>query len=71
MSKTHFKIVGVDYRDHGQSEFDHSHQSACGYARDKVSTNGDYVDCFYCLRSEAMKHYHRINQAGTDSSGCV
>jgi len=70
MSKTHLKIEGVDARSLGQSDFNHSHQSACGYVRDNVTTNEDQVDCFYCLRSEEMKHYHKINGTLTDSQGC-
>lgn len=68
--KTHLKIVGVDCRNMGQSEYDFTHQTACGYVRDNVTTNEDDVDCKLCLRSEEMKHYHQINSALTDSQGC-
>lgn len=68
--KTHYKVTGVDCRDGGQTEFEYSHQTACGYVRDNVTTNGDYVDCELCLKSEAMKHYHQINNTFTDSQGC-
>lgn len=70
MAKTHLKVKGVDCRGHGQTEFEHSHQTACGFVRNNVTTNMDKVDCFYCLRSEEMKHYHQINGTLTDSQGC-
>ncbi|WP_028471326.1 hypothetical protein [Neptunomonas japonica] len=70
MAKKHFKVIGVDCRNQGQTEFEYSHQAACGYVRKEVTTDGDQVDCFYCLRSEGMKHYHQINAALTDSQGC-
>ena len=61
MSKTHYKIDGINARSRGQTEFERTHQAACGYVRDNVTTNGDYVDCKLCLRSEEMKRYHQIN----------
>jgi len=70
MAKTHLKITGADCRDRGQTEYEYTHQAACGYVRDEVTENGDYVDCCYCLRSNEMKHYHQINSALTDSQGC-
>ena len=70
MSKTHLKIAGVDCRTQGQTEHEHSHQAACGYIRDNVTTNMDAVDCYYCLRSDEMKHYHQLNDTFTDSQGC-
>ena len=68
-SKTHFKILGVDARKSGQSEFEYTHQAACGYVRDIVTTDGDHVDCELCLSSKEMEHYHQINSCLTDSSG--
>lgn len=70
MSKTHLKIVGVDCRIMCQSWFDYTHQTACGYVRDSVTENMDLVDCYYCLRSKEMKHYHQINNTLCDSQGC-
>lgn len=68
--KTHYKIEGVDARHLGQSEFEYTHQSACGYVRDNVSEDGDMVDCKLCLKSKEMELYHRINKTFTDFSGC-
>lgn len=70
MPKTHLKITGVDARDCGQTEFEYTHQTACGYVRDNVTRNMDKVDCRLCLRSEEMKHYHQINKTLSDSQGC-
>lgn len=70
MSKTHYKVHGVDARNLGQTEFEYTHQTACGYVRDNVTTNGDHVDCKLCLRSEDMKHYHQTNGTFSDSQGC-
>ncbi len=61
MNKTHLKIICVDHGTQGKTEFNNSHRAACGYVRDKVSIDGDAVDCKLCLRSEHMKHYHQIN----------
>lgn len=70
MSKTHYKVPGIDARSLGQTEFQYSHQAACGYVRDNVTTNGDLVDCKLCLRSDDMRHYRRIDDTFTDSKGC-
>jgi hypothetical protein len=55
MPKCHLKVTGVDARNHGQTEYEYNHQTACGYVRDNVTTNKVKVDCFYCKRSEEMK----------------
>ena len=71
MLKTHYKVRGVDARTRGQSQYDYDHQTACGYVRDRVSEDGDSVDCKLCLRSEDMNLYHHINGSFSDSSGCI
>lgn len=69
--KTHFKITGVDCRkSHTQTEFEYSHQTACGYVRDKVTESGVLVDCKHCLRSVHMEIYHKLNDTFSDSQGC-
>ncbi|CAH1598981.1 hypothetical protein FWP33_18750 [Vibrio parahaemolyticus] len=70
MAKTHLKITGVDARNSGQTQFEYTHQTACGYVRNQVTTNMDNVDCFYCLRSKEMEHYHQINGSLSDGQGC-
>ena len=70
MAKTHLKVSGVDYRDHGQTEHEYTHQSACGYVRKQVTNNEDSVDCFYCLGSHYMDHYNAVNETFSDSQGC-
>ncbi|MDH0450897.1 hypothetical protein [Shewanella sp. GD04112] len=70
MAKTHLKIIGVDRRSQGQSQFEHDHQTACGFVRVQVTSNMDQVDCLFCLRSKEMLHYHQINNSLTDSQGC-
>ncbi len=54
MKKVHLKILGVDARDAGQTEYEHSHQSACGYVRNNVTRDTSKVDCFFCKRTEAF-----------------
>ncbi|MBT2909681.1 hypothetical protein PL84_03675 [Vibrio anguillarum] len=70
MAKTHLKVKGIDARNSGQTQYEYEHQTACGYVRDNVTRDMDSVDCFYCLRSEEMRHYHQINKGFTDSQGC-
>lgn len=70
MSKTHLKVSGVDCREQGQTEYEYEHQAACGYVRDEVTSNGDNVDCKWCLNSIHMVHYHAINKTFADSQGC-
>ncbi len=70
MAKTHYKIHGNDRREQGQSEHEYSHQTACGYVRDSVTTNGDEVDCKWCISSIHMAHYHAINKTFSGSQGC-
>ena len=68
MGKTHLRVPGVDYRNMGQSEHEYTHQTACNYVRDNVTTNIDAVDCKLCLKSESMKHYHQINSTHDEPS---
>jgi len=70
MVKTHLRVDRPDYKYMGQTLYEFRHQSACGYVRKNVTRSQDAVDCFYCLRSEEMKHYHLINKTLTDSQGC-
>ncbi|HHE0459689.1 TPA: hypothetical protein ACN331_002526 [Vibrio parahaemolyticus] len=67
MAKTHLNVPGVDARDSGQTQFEFTHQTACGFVREQVTTNKDSVDCFYCLRSEEMKHHFQLNKTVSDS----
>lgn len=69
MTKTHLKITGVGCRDQGRTDFEYSHQTACGYVRDDVSDNGADVNCNYCLNSVQMVDYHAINKTLTDLQG--
>jgi hypothetical protein len=64
MKKTHFQIIGVDFHKSGKTEYKYTHQTACGYVRDDVTSNGDNVDCELCLKSIHMVHYHAINESG-------
>jgi len=68
--KTHLKVSGIDCRKQGQTEHEYTHQTACGYVRDKITRDGDKVDCKFCLNSIHMVHYHAINKTMTDSQGC-
>ena len=70
MLKTHYKVAGVDARNQGQTEYEYANQTACGYVRDNVTTDGDGVDCKQCLNSIHMIHYHELNKTLTDSQGC-
>lgn len=53
MAKVHLRVLGVDKRNEGQTDFEHQHQSACGYVRNNVTTKYFEVTCLYCKRSEA------------------
>ena len=66
MAKTHFKIIGVDCRKQGQTEFEYLHQTACGYVRNNVTQDGDRVDCKLCINSVHMNNYYAINKTMTD-----
>ena len=70
MPKTHLRVAGVDCRNQGQTEHEYTHQAACGYVRNNVTTAEDLVDCFYCRNSIHMVHYHAVNKSLTDSQGC-
>ena len=47
--KKHLKILGVDYRDEGQTQFEYNHQSLCGYVRKNVTRDAVLVTCKKCL----------------------
>lgn len=69
MVKTHLRVSGTDCRDTGQTEYEYTHQAACGYVRDSVTRNKDLVGCFYCLNSIHMVHYHALNKTLSDEQG--
>ncbi len=50
MLKTHFRILGVDCTYQGQTWYEHTHQTACGYVRNKVTFIPDKVTCKICIR---------------------
>ena len=71
MSKVHIRHRAVDYRHMSQTQYEYDHQTGCGYVRENVTYDGDFVTCKLCLKSDAMEHYRQINQAFSDSSGCI
>jgi len=46
----HKRVVGINYRDQGQTEYEYQHTSLCGYVRKNVSFDDKEVTCFYCKR---------------------
>ena len=64
MSKTHLRVSGVDKRNQGQTEFEFTHQSACGYVRDKITVNHWEVDCFYCKRTKEFDELENYDGEG-------
>ena len=54
MAKTHKFKQGTDYRDMGQTEYEYTHTSACGYVRDNLTSKDNEVTCKICLRE--IKH---------------
>ena len=61
MSKVHLKVRGVDCRGQGQSEYEYTHQSACGYVREEVRVMEHEVTCKFCLslikKDDVNKYY--------------
>ena len=45
----HLQVPGVDYRKHGQTNYEFEHQAACGYVRKYVTRDKKIVECKYCL----------------------
>ena len=54
MSMTHLKTIGVDARDQGQTDFEYSHQTVCGYVRDNVTTDRKEVTCWFCCKAKEI-----------------
>ncbi len=48
--KIHFKVVGFDHRNNGQSEYYFNNQAACGFAGVTVTKDKAEVDCKLCNR---------------------
>lgn len=59
--KTHLMVLGVDCRNMGQTEYEYTHQAACGYVRENVTRNKHSVDCKICINSEAYKNALKFN----------
>lgn len=52
MTKIHLRVDGVDCRKQGQTEHEFTHQAACGYVRDNITTNFFEVTCFFCKKTK-------------------
>lgn len=48
--KTHYKHMGIDYRDLGQTDHEYNNSTKCGFVRNEVTYNIDEVDCKLCWR---------------------
>lgn len=46
----HYKTLGRDFRNAGQSNYEYSHQTMCGFVRDDLTKNPVKVTCKLCLR---------------------
>ncbi len=55
MAKVHLRVDGVDCRNQGQTEYEYTHQAACGYVRANITAEYPDVTCFYCRRSETFQ----------------
>jgi len=49
MSKVHMFEYGADHRSIGQTEFEFTHTTKCGYVRDEVTRRDTEVTCKICL----------------------
>jgi|TARA_B110000196_G_scaffold319835_1_gene339201 hypothetical protein len=68
MNKTHLKVLGVDARNAGQTDFEYHHQSACGYVRDKVTRNIKQVTCIFCRRTDEFELIHQATITQSEKS---
>ncbi|EGR2227298.1 hypothetical protein QX249_11785 [Vibrio parahaemolyticus] len=48
--KRHCEAAWREVTDNGADIKIATHQTACGFVRDKVTSNKDEVNCFYCRR---------------------
>ena len=48
--RTHKRVIGEDYREAGQTDFEYDHTALCGHVRADVTFDDDRVDCRICLR---------------------
>ena len=51
--KRHKRVLGPDCRSQGQTEFEYSHTTACGYVRVIVTLKDTEVTCAHCKREIA------------------
>lgn len=49
--KTHLYRSHGDYRSAGQTQYEYTHSTACGYVRGSVSNYLPLVTCKHCLRT--------------------
>ena len=63
--KMHFKVVGPDCRNQGQTDYEFNHTAACGYVRKAITESTDRVDCFYCLKQ--MERDRVLNKLNTQN----
>jgi len=55
LMKRHYWKIGEDKRKLGQTNFDYTHTTVCGYIREFVTMNFDMVTCKKCLKKLGIK----------------
>jgi hypothetical protein len=55
-SATHKYKSHGDHMAAGQTHYEYTHSTACGYVREAVTTDESKVDCKLCLREIAKPH---------------
>ena len=64
MSKVHLRTQGVDCRGQGQTQHEYTHQTACGFVRDRVTTKHFEVTCFYCKKTKEFDELQNYDGEG-------
>lgn len=60
-NKTHLFRTHGDYRSAGQTNYEYTHSTACGYVRDAVTNEPAQVTCKHCLREIGTQPIAAIN----------
>jgi len=53
--KTHLYQSHGDHRSAGQTEYEYTHSTACGYVRGSVTNHPAWVTCKHCLRKSGKQ----------------
>ena len=58
----HHRVIGPDCRDMGQTVYEYTHTTSCGYVRDNLTMDESKVTCKNCLKKLGIKQKPKVDE---------